>query len=215
MYKSIGNLQRRPKLTELGTLNFSVCKGKELSGKRKIGEVERPASGGDRYLPSSFALLDSFGDIKALSLDKFGALRDPEDVERPRLFRRVDQTTAAGSSTGSFTPGLVEYRRIETGGKGRDIAAANDSSSTWSKYIDLDWENEGTSGLGSSKVGNIEAADPSSRSSVPISCTVHERRSTSRGTPTLQQQLRAPPQQVSGFSASNLTAYLELMHWLH
>lgn len=135
----------------------------------------RPSS--FRYLTSSSAL-ETFGDLKAFTLDKFGALRDPED-ERPHVYRCVQLIT--DSSTGSFTPGRAE------GDKEGQDTDANDSSSTWSQYIDLDWKIEGTSAPGGS--------DPSSHSSVPISCTLHER-SSAGGGPTLQE-LRALPQRVS------------------
>jgi len=160
-------------------------------------ELPKPRPSGYRYLTSSSAL-HSFGDVKGYSLDKFGALRSPED-DRPLVYRRVQ----TDSSTGSFTPGRID------GDKQCQGADVNDSSSTWSKYIDVDWENEGTSYSG----GRIEAADPSSHSSVPISCTLHERRSASGG-PTLHE-FRARPQQVSGFSASNLTVWNACMHWIN
>lgn len=57
----------------------------------------------------------------------------------------------------------------------------NDFSSMWSKYIDLDWENEGISGFGSSKVGNIEVVDLLLCFLVFIFCIVYERRFISRG----------------------------------
>lgn len=180
-----------------------MCKGKEL-GKRKFDEVDpKPRTSGYRCLTSSFAQVDSFGDVKALSLDKFGALRDPEE-ERPNVNRRVEPPPH--SSVGSFTP--LEHIRIEggkahqyqgTGDAAATTQAVNDSTvSTWGQYIDVDWENEGTS-----QAGNIEA-DPSSHSSVPFSCTLHERTSTSGG-PTLQQFGKLPHQKVSGYIASKLT----------
>lgn len=75
---------------ELGILNFFVCKGKELFGKWKIGEVEWLVFGGDRYLLFLFVLFDSFGDIKVFLFDKFGVFRDFEDVERFCFFCCVD-----------------------------------------------------------------------------------------------------------------------------
>lgn len=149
----------------------------------------KPRPPGDfRYLTSSSAL-DSLGHVKGLALDKFGALRDPEE-ERPHVFRRIQ----TDSSTGSFTP-------LEPG-VGKLGFQVTDSSSTWSRYIDVDLENEGTSSKGA-KID--DAADPSSHSSVPVSCTLHERTS---GGPSF-----AFPEQVSSF-VSVLQPHLPVKHSL-
>ncbi|KAG0608436.1 hypothetical protein M758_8G105500 [Ceratodon purpureus] len=141
--------------------------------KRKIGEVE-PLH------------------LSSLAPDKFGALRDQE-AERPSVHRRVQ--TTADSSTGSFTP--FEQHSIEGGGGGggggrqqhQGVRALEDQTcSTWGRYIEFDLENEGTS---QPVVGGSQRLDdPSSHSSIPISCTLHERTSISSagGGPTLQLQ---------------------------
>lgn len=137
--------------------------------KRKIGDVEAV--------------------LTALAPDKFGALRGPEG-ERPSVLRRMQAT--GDSSTGSFTP--LEQPNIQGGGGGGDrqvhpgvTESRENSGSTWSRYIELDLENEGTSQPFLS--GGERFDDPSSHSSMPISCTLHERTTTSSaGAPTLQLQ---------------------------
>jgi hypothetical protein len=156
--------------------------------KRKIGDVE-PV-------------------LTALEPDKFGALRGPEG-ERPSVLRRMQAT--GDSSTGSFTP--LEQPNIQGGGGDRQVhpgvtESRDNYGSTWSRYIELDLEDEGTSQPFLS--GGERFDDPSSHSSMPISCTLHERTTTSSaGAPTLQQQfglaVAPPPEHVSGSCAPSLS----------
>ncbi|KAG0600999.1 hypothetical protein M758_11G076600 [Ceratodon purpureus] len=127
------------------------------TGKQILGDVA-PKHPSRSYSKSQLAV-DRFGAVNVLAADKFGALRSLEG-SRTNIYNNAEEC-----STGSSSPG--EYNFLSP--KHSQIAHKRPfgDDSIRSTYPDV-LETQGT------------RSDPSSHSSIPISCTLHERQTPTR-----------------------------------